>query len=50
MVERTIGVHQDLRTPTTNLFKLRHKALEIAGGQCKQKPIAGQACCSFHAL
>jgi hypothetical protein len=41
MVERTIGVHQDLRALAANLFKLRHKPLEIAGGQREQKPIAG---------
>jgi hypothetical protein len=33
MVERAIGVHQDLRALAANLFKLRHKPLEIAGGQ-----------------
>ncbi len=41
MVERTIGVHQDLRALAANLFKLRHKPLEIAGRQREQKPIAG---------
>jgi hypothetical protein len=41
MVERTIGIHQDLRALAANLFKLRHKPLEIAGGQREQKPIAG---------
>jgi hypothetical protein len=41
MVECTIGVHQDLRALAANLFKLRHKPLEIAGGQREQKPIAG---------
>ena len=41
MVERAIGVHQDLRALAANLFKLRHKPLEIAGGQSEQKPIAG---------
>jgi hypothetical protein len=41
MVERTVGVHQDLRALAANLFKLRHKPLEIAGWQGKQKPIAG---------
>jgi hypothetical protein len=34
-------VHQYLRALATNLFKLRHKLLEIAGGQREQKPIAG---------
>jgi hypothetical protein len=33
MVERTIGVHQDLPALAGNLFKLRHKPLEIAGWQ-----------------
>jgi hypothetical protein len=41
MVERTISVHEDLRALAANLFKLRHKPLEIAGGQGEQKPIAG---------
>jgi len=41
MVERAIGVHQDLRALAADLFKLRHKPLEIAGGQREQKPIAG---------
>jgi hypothetical protein len=41
MVEGTIGVHQDLRALAANLFKLRHKPLEIARGQREQKPIAG---------
>jgi hypothetical protein len=42
MIERTIGVHQDLRALAANLFKLRHKPLEIARGQREQQPIAGQ--------
>ena len=41
MVERTIGVHQDLPALAVNLFKLRHELLEIAGWQSEQKPIAG---------
>jgi hypothetical protein len=41
VVERTIGVHQDLCALAANPFKLRHKPLEIAGGQREQKPIAG---------
>jgi len=40
MVERAIGVHQDLRPVAVNLFKLRHKPPEIAGRQRQQKPIA----------
>jgi hypothetical protein len=41
MVKRTIRVHEDLRALAAYLFKLRHKPLEIAGWQGKQKPIAG---------
>jgi hypothetical protein len=33
MVERTISVHEDLPASTGDLFKLRHKPLEIAGWQ-----------------
>jgi hypothetical protein len=40
MVKRTISVHEDLRALAAHLFKLRHKPLEIAGGQGKQKPVA----------
>jgi hypothetical protein len=39
MVERTIGVHQDLRALAANLLKLRHKPLEIAGGQREVVPV-----------
>jgi hypothetical protein len=42
MVERTISVHQDLRALAANLFKLRHKPLEIAGGQREQSRLRGQ--------
>jgi esterase/lipase superfamily enzyme len=41
VVERTVSVHQDLPALAWNAFKLRHKPLEIAGWQSKQKPIAG---------
>ena len=41
MVERTISVHQDLPALALNVFKRRHKQLEIAGWQGEQKPIAG---------
>jgi hypothetical protein len=41
MVERTVGVHEDLLALAANLFKLRHELLEIARGQGEQKPIAG---------
>jgi hypothetical protein len=40
MVERTISVHEDLRALAANLFKLRHKPLEIARRQREQQPIA----------
>jgi esterase/lipase superfamily enzyme len=40
VVERTISVQQNLLAFAANLFKLRHKPLEIAGWQGKQKPIA----------
>jgi hypothetical protein len=33
MVERTIGVHEDLTALAANLFELRQKPLEIAGWQ-----------------
>jgi hypothetical protein len=33
MVERTIGVHQDLRAVAANAFKIRHQPIEIGGWQ-----------------
>jgi hypothetical protein len=33
MMERTVGVHEDLLALAANLFKLRHELLEIAGWQ-----------------
>jgi hypothetical protein len=33
MIERTIGVHEDLPVLAANLFKLRRKPLENAGWQ-----------------
>jgi hypothetical protein len=36
MVERAISVHEDLPALAANLFKLRHKPLEIAGWQGEQ--------------
>jgi hypothetical protein len=42
MVERTIGVHENLLALAANVLELRHKLLEIAGWQGEQKPIAGQ--------
>jgi hypothetical protein len=41
MVERTIGVDQDLRAAAANMLELRHDPLEIARWQVEQKPIAG---------
>jgi hypothetical protein len=41
MVERTVSVHEDLLALAANVFKLRHKPLEIAGWQGEQKPITG---------
>ena len=35
MVERTISVHENLPALAANVFKLRHKSLEIAGWQGK---------------
>ena len=39
MVERAIGVHQDLPVLAGNVFELRREPLEIAGGQGEQQPI-----------
>jgi hypothetical protein len=33
MVERTISVHKDLPAMAANVFKLRHKLLDIGGRQ-----------------
>jgi hypothetical protein len=41
MVERAVGVHEDLRALTLNLFKLRHQPFEMAWRQGEQKPIPG---------
>jgi hypothetical protein len=41
MIERTIGVRENLLALVANVFKLRHKPLEIAGWQREQKAIAG---------
>jgi hypothetical protein len=35
VVERTISVYEDLLALAANVFKLRHKSLEIAGWQGK---------------
>jgi hypothetical protein len=41
IIERTVGIHENLLALAANVFELRHKPLEIARGQSKQKPIAG---------
>jgi hypothetical protein len=41
MVERTVGVHEDLLALAENVLKLWHQELEIAGWQGKKKSIAG---------
>ena len=41
MVERTIGVQENLPALAANVLKLRHESLEITGWQGKQKPIEG---------
>src|SRR5579862_104506 len=41
MVERTVSVHEHLSALAADVFNIRYKALEIAGGQSEQKPIAG---------
>ena len=40
MVERTVGVHEDLPALAANLFKLRHKLFEITRWKGEQKPVA----------
>jgi hypothetical protein len=35
MIERSISVHENLLALATNVFKLRHESLEIAGWQGK---------------
>jgi hypothetical protein len=50
MVERTVGVHEDLPALAVNLFKLRHEPLEIAGWEGEQKPIARPIRWRIHAL
>ena len=42
MVERTIGVHQDLRALAANLFKLRHKRLRLRDGRASNSRLRGQ--------
>jgi len=41
MVERAIGIHEDLLAFAANIFKLRQNVFEIAGWQGEQKAIAG---------
>jgi hypothetical protein len=42
MVERTIGVYENLPALAANVFKLRHESREIAGWQGKQSRLRGQ--------
>jgi len=39
IIERAIGVHQDLTVLAGNLFKLHHQPLEVAGWERKQEAI-----------
>jgi hypothetical protein len=48
IIERAIGVHQDLTVLAGNLFKLRHQPLEIAGWERKQEAILRPICSSAH--
>jgi hypothetical protein len=48
IIERAIGVHQDLTVSAGNLFKLRHQPLEIAGWERKQEPILRPICWFAH--
>jgi hypothetical protein len=41
MVERTVGVHENLPALAGNVLELRHESLEKAEWHGKQKPIAG---------
>jgi hypothetical protein len=41
VIERAIGVQEDLLAFAANLFKLRHQTLEIGRGKREKKPIAG---------
>jgi len=41
MVERAIGVHQDLRALAANLFKLRRKPLQTTGGAAQAEADCG---------
>jgi hypothetical protein len=40
MVERTIGVHENLSALAANVLKVWHESFEITGLQGTQKPIA----------
>ena len=48
IIERAIGVHQDLTVLARNLFKLRHQPLEIAGWERQQEAILRPICWSAH--
>jgi hypothetical protein len=50
VVERTVGIHQDLPAPAGDVLELRHELPEIGGRQGEQKPIAGPVRRSFHTL
>ena len=50
MVERTVGVREDLPALAVTLFKLWYEPLEIAGWEGEQKPIAGPIRWSSHTL
>ena len=40
MIERTVGIHQDLFAFAAYPFEFRHKLPEIGGRQGDQEPIA----------
>jgi hypothetical protein len=44
MVDRAIGVHENLFASEAYVFKLRQKSLEIACRQGEQEAIAGPIC------
>jgi hypothetical protein len=48
IIERAIGVHQDLTVLAGNLFELRHQPLEIAGWERKQKSVLRPICWFTH--
>ena len=50
VVECTVGVHQDLRALATNLFKVRHKPLELRGASASKYRLRGQFDEAFAAI